>query len=624
MIKRLLSAIFLFIFSILAFALTVDREELQDEKPGLIVFQNYEGELQVYNTAEEIREIGRELARRRSTQGLEASVAGRYFIRRILSFEGEEGFSADILLLGSSAGVDHIDNIKRILSGYLQEEFGYTQGDADSLSEMIVLYNAKNRGNLSFFVDRYSKAVSDFLEEETVGLSINYSQWPGYSTLVIPLSEKPTETATQEASRPKPSGSPVALPSSSPIKTAEPAPGSIPSKEPLPVETPAKSEDPLVRAPEIPSGQEKPVAPAVPAAPAMPQITTTPATKASESPVSSVTETPSPSIQEKPSLALESRKTSPPPADPSAPISREQVDEAEQTGRQRPIDEGSDAAPKASFPQRETTSTSTSTQKAAPRLAPDLPALIEPDVSVQDSEAEQDRFPEKGPESEEVVVTPLPSEVGRVVEKATGGDSSLETTGQEELEADREKVREKRERNLPSLKEIVSSIIRSPLFWVIIILLILSLLVFLLYKILQRKRETSGSFLLLYGSKFTKGLKPVILYVYFMGLRLSHKAIQSVPPNAKRTVGGPGSDFSIYGIQLPKNIGEIVNENGSYSFKIINPKYFLTHEKTISNCLGRFITVIDSNGKEIVLQFDEYVSPLEEINAIMRSVKYSD
>jgi hypothetical protein len=53
----------------------------------------------------------------------------------------------------------------------------------------VTIYNAVHRGELSFFQERYKNIVTDNLSEEAAGISTLYSDWPGATELVTPLSE---------------------------------------------------------------------------------------------------------------------------------------------------------------------------------------------------------------------------------------------------------------------------------------------------------------------------------------------------------------------------------------------------------------------------------------------------
>ncbi|MDR1894645.1 MAG: hypothetical protein LBQ61_08200 [Spirochaetales bacterium] len=177
----------LLVISAFPLAAQVDRPEL--ESAGEVQFQNYQGPHSRIDTVEEIIGIGTILSRR------DASGEGRYFdkYRVVHVYDSQETrlFSADIFILEPNAGVDHIDNLRRILSGYLTGAYGYSAQDAAVLARFITYYNAIYRGNLNFFEGRYTPGVLSRLDAGRVGLSTQWSEWAGKTQMIIPLSRRP-------------------------------------------------------------------------------------------------------------------------------------------------------------------------------------------------------------------------------------------------------------------------------------------------------------------------------------------------------------------------------------------------------------------------------------------------
>ena len=168
------------------FAQTLSEEELRsiEGRQGEIIFENYVGPVSVINTRDEIRGIGEFLA---AGTGTEVSWGNKYKIIRSYQAEIPEGFDADILMILSEAGVDHIDNLRRILSAYIASTFGYSKGDSDVLAEFVSYYNAVYYKNISYFREHYKAGVLSHLSSDTAGLSTHYSEWAGKSRIVIPM-----------------------------------------------------------------------------------------------------------------------------------------------------------------------------------------------------------------------------------------------------------------------------------------------------------------------------------------------------------------------------------------------------------------------------------------------------
>lgn len=96
---------------------------------------------------------------------------------------------ADILIIGKKFKVGHVNTIKRILSSYIQNSFGYEEKDANTLSYYVLYYNVLYRKNINYFKGKYDKEVIKNLNKELLGISKKYTDWPGNTQIVIPLSK---------------------------------------------------------------------------------------------------------------------------------------------------------------------------------------------------------------------------------------------------------------------------------------------------------------------------------------------------------------------------------------------------------------------------------------------------
>lgn len=172
-------------------ALEVDRTEVNPGSAGdAITFINYSGPHTVISSAAEITGIGSGLGKlmKASSSGTVGDKT-RYYVIHAVDAATEKGFDADILILGESAGVDHIDNIRRIIAGYLSAAYGYSASDSSTLSTFITVYNAVYRGKMDVFTARYKPVVTKNLSADKAGLSVRYDEWAGKSQIIIPLSE---------------------------------------------------------------------------------------------------------------------------------------------------------------------------------------------------------------------------------------------------------------------------------------------------------------------------------------------------------------------------------------------------------------------------------------------------
>lgn len=162
------------------YALEVDVQELEENIDDRIRFTSYEGEHAYINTAEQITGIGRTLSTLlESSGGMSAGIQGKYTILHAVDSSVDDGLDADIISFGRNAEVDHIDNVRRIVSGYLQSAYGYSAEDAALLAEFITIYNAVFRGRMDHVSDAYKQVVLDNVSDQEVGLSTEYTDWAG-------------------------------------------------------------------------------------------------------------------------------------------------------------------------------------------------------------------------------------------------------------------------------------------------------------------------------------------------------------------------------------------------------------------------------------------------------------
>jgi multidrug efflux pump subunit AcrA (membrane-fusion protein) len=172
-----------------AAALEVDVEELKKTVDREIIFINYEGPQERIEAADEIKAIGWLLAQSLAEEGERAGFLLKYSIIRALDPAVKGKFDADIFSIDREARVDHIDNIRRILAGFLEGAYGFSAEDARLLSVFVTVYNAVFRGNLPYFTEMYKPVVLGHIDADNAGLSILYSDWPGATRMLIPLSE---------------------------------------------------------------------------------------------------------------------------------------------------------------------------------------------------------------------------------------------------------------------------------------------------------------------------------------------------------------------------------------------------------------------------------------------------
>ena len=176
------------LFSLSAlFAINVNEKEVQSTSDDTVDFINYTGKHDEVDTVEAIRGIGRGLAGA-VTSGRQGT-QDRYIVIHAVDSTTKAGLDADILILGAKVRVDHIDNLRLIIEGYLSSAYNYSKKDAKTLAHFITIYNAVYRGRMDMFNKKYKSFVLQNLNPNKVGLSTTYNEWPGNTQIVIPLGD---------------------------------------------------------------------------------------------------------------------------------------------------------------------------------------------------------------------------------------------------------------------------------------------------------------------------------------------------------------------------------------------------------------------------------------------------
>lgn len=172
------------------FALEVNKSELDSTGDTTIEFINYTGPHKIIDSIASIKSIGSNMGSQVAkdpTQSSATSKNSKYYVIHAID-ESESGkLDADILYIGSEATVDHITNLRRIISAYLASAYGYSENDADTLAVFITVYNAVYRGKIDTYKSKYKNVVIQNISADNCGLSVNYKDWPGKSEIVIPL-----------------------------------------------------------------------------------------------------------------------------------------------------------------------------------------------------------------------------------------------------------------------------------------------------------------------------------------------------------------------------------------------------------------------------------------------------
>ena len=188
-----LSVIFLVFSVVSVMGQDVAEAELLVVRDTSVEFINYEGPYSKIETLEQIMGVGIFLGNSIGDGYSIADYAGKYRVIHAVDGSADEGLEADIFVLLKDAEVDHIRNMRYMLAGFLIAAYEYNREDALLLAEFITIYNAVYRGKMDFFGGRYKMIVTRNLDPEAAGISTVYTDWPGGTQMVIPLTATAAE-----------------------------------------------------------------------------------------------------------------------------------------------------------------------------------------------------------------------------------------------------------------------------------------------------------------------------------------------------------------------------------------------------------------------------------------------
>ncbi|MBN1834396.1 MAG: hypothetical protein JW820_01030, partial [Spirochaetales bacterium] len=158
--------------------------------------------------------------------------------------------------------------------------------------------------------------------------------------------------------------------------------------------------------------------------------------------------------------------------------------------------------------------------------------------------------------------------------------------------------------------------------YLVIAAIVAALVVFLV--VFLRSRMADASFAGFYagGRRGRKRGRPIIMRVQEQNSQIGSRNIHRLPPKSSLSVGGDGSAFLIYFVQMPRRIGVLKNDGKQLVFVPTKTEYFVELTGPLPDCLGKPIRAESIRGYPVVFSFHEYVSPLEEINRLMRSIHH--
>ena len=112
------------------------------------------------------------------------------------------------------------------------------------------------------------------------------------------------------------------------------------------------------------------------------------------------------------------------------------------------------------------------------------------------------------------------------------------------------------------------------------------------------------------------------LFVEDQNTAIGKRNIHSLKSGYSLTVGGGKSDFLIFLVPMPSNIGEIRRNGGQCNFVPKKSKYFPDlGSNELMDCINKTVRVLSDKNYELRFRFEMYEDPLVELNRILHSVK---
>jgi hypothetical protein len=112
------------------------------------------------------------------------------------------------------------------------------------------------------------------------------------------------------------------------------------------------------------------------------------------------------------------------------------------------------------------------------------------------------------------------------------------------------------------------------------------------------------------------------LYVEEQNTAIGRRNIHSLKSGYSLSVGGGKSDFLIFLVSMPQNIGEIRRSGSQCTFVPRKPKYFPDlGSNELRDCINKTIRVISDKNYELRFRFEMYEDPLESLNKMLYSIK---
>ncbi len=136
-----------------------------------------------------------------------------------------------------------------------------------------------------------------------------------------------------------------------------------------------------------------------------------------------------------------------------------------------------------------------------------------------------------------------------------------------------------------------------------------------------KKIKTTGEKI---GQEYSDVSFPIEMFVELQKRHIGLRNIHKIHKSKSLSVGGGHSSYLIFLVPVPSRIAEINFDGRTFTFTPLKKEFFPHIAGPIKNCLEMEIPAVSAKGYELSLSFHRYISPLEQINALMRSIRESE
>lgn len=163
------------------------QDELSTTAGRAFSFQTFHGTETVTQSVGDVVGIGEVLWRTLRVNGTRGTYFGKYEVIRSFDPSQTRLFGADIIVFDAGARVNTLDNVQRVVAGYIEAAFGIRPADAARLGTLVTRYNAAHRGDMAYLSQKYTPGVMSHVTAENAGIALSHTEWPGKTRLLIPL-----------------------------------------------------------------------------------------------------------------------------------------------------------------------------------------------------------------------------------------------------------------------------------------------------------------------------------------------------------------------------------------------------------------------------------------------------